>query len=130
MQKWTEAKKRIVAACALVALMAAMAKPAKAGLGADTIGLFPKDVGEFAYADLKKARTMKWYPALEQQMLPEKFRQFEKFLAAAGIDTNTQVDELTWALVPEAALSKDPAAAGGGARGAADRGEIGGVGGG
>jgi hypothetical protein len=110
MQKWTQVTRRFVAACALLALAAAMAKPAKAGsLGADTIGLFPKEVGEFAYADLKKARTMKWYPALEQQMLPEKFKQFEKFLAAAGIDTNTQVDELTWALVPEAALSKDPA---------------------
>ncbi len=113
MQKWTEAMKRFAAACALLALAAAMAKPAKAGgLGADTIGLFPKDVGEFAYADLKKARTMKWYPALEQQMLPERFKQFEKFLAAAGIDTNSQVDELTWALVPESALSKDPATAG------------------
>ncbi len=113
MQKWKEAMKRFAAACALVALAAAMARPVKAtGLGADTIGLFPKSVGEFAYADLKKARTMKWYPALEQQMLPERFKQFEKFLAAAGIDTNTQVDELAWALVPEAALSKDPAAAG------------------
>ena len=108
MRKWTEARTRFVAAWALLALMAAMAKPAKAsGLGADTIGLFPKEVGEFAYADLKKARTMKWYPALEQQMLPEKFKQFEKFLAAAGIDTNTQVDELTWALVPGSALAKD-----------------------
>jgi hypothetical protein len=120
MQKWKETMKRFAAACALLALMAAMAKPAKAGsLGADTIGLFPKEVGEFAYADLKKARTMKWYPALEQQMLPEKFKQFEKFLAAAGIDTNTQVDELTWALVPEAALSKDAAAGTGAAAGTA-----------
>ena len=116
MRKWTEARTRFVAAWALLALMAAMAKPAKAsGLGADTIGLFPKEVGEFAYADLKKARTMKWYPALEQQMLPEKFKQFEKFLAAAGIDTNTQVDELTWALVPGSALAKDAAANGGAA---------------
>jgi hypothetical protein len=120
MQKWKETMKRFAAACALLALMAAMAKPAKAGsLGADTIGLFPKEVGEFAYADLKKARTMKWYPALEQQMLPEKFKQFEKFLAAAGIDTNTQVDELTWALVPEAALSKDAAAGTGAVAGTA-----------
>jgi hypothetical protein len=113
MQKWQEVTKRFAAACALLALAAAMARPVKAsGLGADTIGLFPKSVGEFAYADLKKARTMKWYPALEQQMLPERFKQFEKFLAAAGIDTNTQVDELTWGLVPESALSKDAAAAG------------------
>jgi hypothetical protein len=110
MKKWMIWRTRIVAACSLLALFAAMAKPAKAGsLGADTIGLFPKNVGEFAYADLKKARTMKWYPALEQQMLPEKFRQFEKFLASAGIDTNSQVDELTWGLVPQSALSKDPA---------------------
>ena len=116
MQKWTEARTRFAATCAVLALAATMARPAKAGsLGADTIGLFPKDVGEFAYADLKKARTMKWYPALEQQMLPEKFKQFEKFLASAGIDTNTQVDELAWALVPESALSKDAAAGGGAA---------------
>ena len=109
MKKWTVWTTRITAACALLALVAATAKPAKAAsLGADTIGLFPKNVGEFAYADLKKARTMKWYPALEQQMLPERFRQFEKFLASAGIDTNSQVEELTWGLVPQAALSKDP----------------------
>ena len=128
MQKWREVTKRFAAACAVLALVAAMAKPAKAGgLGADTIGLFPKEVGEFAYADLKKARTMKWYPALEQQMLPEKFKQFEKFLASAGIDTNSQVDELTWALVPESALSKDPATAGGAATEAPDSEEIVGI---
>jgi len=103
---------RLATVCALLALVTAMAKPAKAGgVGADTIGLFPKNVGEFAYADLKKARTMKWYPALEQQMLPERFKQFMKFLASAGIDTNSQVDELVWGLVPQSALSKDPAVA-------------------
>src|SRR3974390_755914 len=113
MKKWTVWTTRLAATFAVLALVAATAKPVKAGnLGADTIGLFPKNVGEFAYADLKKARTMKWYPALEQQMLPERFKQFEKFLAAAGIETNSQVDELTWGLVPESALSKDPAAAG------------------
>ena len=93
---------RILAAFAVVVLISAAAKPAKAGsLSADTIGLFPKDVGEFAYADLKKARAMRWYPALQEQMLPERFRQFEKFLASAGVDPNSQVDELAWGLVPE-----------------------------
>src|SRR5260370_40557650 len=104
---------RVLAAFAALVLVCATAKPVSAGgIGADTIGLFPKEVGEFAYADLKKARTMKWYPALEQQMLPEKCRQFAKFLAAAGIDTNTQVDEVTWAFVPASALSKYAAANG------------------
>ena len=112
MKKWTVWMTRFAAACAVLALVTALAKPAKAGsLGADTIALFPKNVGEFAYADLKKARTMKWYPALQEQMLPEKFRQFEKFLASAGVDPNSQVDELAWGLVPESALSKDPSVA-------------------
>jgi len=82
-------------------------KPARAGrLGPDIIALFPKQVGEFAYADLKKARTLKWFPQLKEQMLPERFRQFEKFLASAGVDPNSQVDELAWALVPEGMTAK------------------------
>src|SRR5258708_31525022 len=52
-------------------------------VGADTIGLFPKNIGEFAYANLKQARSQKWFPQLQEQMLPERFRQFEKFLASA-----------------------------------------------
>jgi hypothetical protein len=84
-----------------------MPKSARAGsLGADVIGLFPKNVGEFAYADLKKARSMKWFPQLQEQMLPDRFKQFEKFLASAGIDPNSQVEELAWALVPEGMTAK------------------------
>lgn len=99
---------RILAVCAALVVLTLTAKPANAGgIGADTIGLFPKEVGEFAYADLKKARTMKWYPALQEQMLPERFRQFEKFLASAGVDPNSQVDELAWGLVPETMAKKE-----------------------
>jgi len=75
-------------------------------LGADVVALFPKEVGEFAYADLKKARTLPWFPQLQQQMLPERFRQFEKFLASAGVDPNTQVEELAWGLVAEGVTAK------------------------
>jgi len=77
-------------------------QPAHAGsLGNNIIALFPKEVGEFAYADLKKARSMKWFPQLQEQLLPERFRQFEKFLASAGVDPNTQVEELAWGLVAD-----------------------------
>lgn len=101
---------RMIAVCALAALALITAKPAKAGrLGADVIALFPKEVGEFAYADLKKARTLPWFPQLEQQMLPDRFRQFEKFLASAGVDPNTQVEELAWGLVAEGVTSKTAA---------------------
>jgi len=94
--------KTALAVWLLFALTIVVAKPASAGgVGADTVGLFPKETGEFGYVDLKKARTMKWFPALEQQILPERFRQFQKFLASAGVDPNTQVDELVWGLVPD-----------------------------
>ena len=101
------ATRRVVAVGILAALTMFAPKPARAGrLGADIIALFPKEVGEFAYADLKKARTLAWFPQLQQQMLPERFRQFEKFLASAGVDPNTQVEELAWGLVAEGVTSK------------------------
>ena len=99
--------RRLLAAGVLLATSLAMPKPAKAGrLGPDIIALFPKEVGEFAYADLKKARTLKWFNQLQEQMLPDRFRQFEKFLASAGVDPNTQVDELAWGLVAEGLTTK------------------------
>jgi len=95
------------AAAMVAGILLAMPKPAKAGrLGTDVIALFPKEIGEFAYADLKKARSQKWFPQLQEQMIPERFRQFEKFLASAGVDPNTQVDELAWGLVAEGMSSK------------------------
>src|SRR5271168_3643016 len=105
--KLTTKMYRLVAAGILVAAVMAVPKPARAGkLGADVIALFPKDVGEFAYADLKKARTLKWFPQLQEQLLPDRFRQFEKFLASAGVDPNTQVEELAWGLVAEGVNAK------------------------
>src|SRR5580693_5660735 len=104
---------RAAAVCMLSAMILFAPKPARAGrLGSDVIALFPKDVGEFAYADLKKARTMKWFPQLQEQMLPDRFRQFEKFLASAGVDPNTQVEELAWGLVLEDVTSKKDGAEG------------------
>jgi len=95
------------AAAILAAILLAAPKPARAGrLGTDVIALFPKEIGEFAYADLKKARSQKWFPQLQEQMIPERFRQFEKFLASAGVDPNSQVEELAWGLVAEGLSSK------------------------
>jgi hypothetical protein len=82
---------------ALIA-MAAVTPPRVAAGTLDTavIGMFPKDVGEFAYADLKSARKYPWFPQLREQILPSRFREFEQFLSSAGVDPNTQVDELAW----------------------------------
>ena len=98
---------RIAGAAALFTLALAGPKVASAQrVGPDTIALFPKNVGEFAYANLKQARAQKWFPQLQQQLLPERFRQFEKFLASAGVDPNTQVEELAWGLVAEGVNDK------------------------
>jgi hypothetical protein len=100
-------RRQVMAVGLLAGLLLLVPNSARGGrLGADIIALFPKDVGEFAYADLKKARTLPWFPQLQQQMLPERFRQFEKFLASAGVDPNTQVEELAWGLVAEGVTSK------------------------
>jgi len=84
----------------LFASLVILPRPSFAGtLGTDIIGMFPKTVGEFAYADMKAARKFSWFPQLREQLLPSKFRQFEQFLTAAGIDPNTQVDEVAWGAI-------------------------------
>src|ERR1700746_3353509 len=96
-------------AAAAAMLTAALASAQIAGaqrVGPDASALFPKNVGEFAYANLKQARSEKWFPQLQEQLLPERFRQFEKFLASAGVDPNTQVEELVWGLVAEGVNDK------------------------
>lgn len=88
---------------ALLAVLCVVPVAARAGsLSAAVIGMFPQNVGEFAYADLRQARTLAWFPQLKEQMLPARFKQFEQFLASAGIDPNSQVEELAWALIPAA----------------------------
>ena len=68
-------------------------------LSTEVIGMFPENVGEFAYADMKSARQFSWFPQLREQLLPSRFRQFEQFLISAGVDPNTQVDELAWGAI-------------------------------
>ena len=94
-------RKLLTILTAALAIGSVLAPPSHAGtLSTSVLGLFPKDIGEFAYADLRQARTQPWFQQLKQQMMPERFRQFEKLLAASGIDPNAQVDEVAWALVP------------------------------
>src|ERR1700761_1663153 len=84
----------------LLASLAAVPRRVVAGtLSSTVIGMFPKDVGEFAYADLKGVRQMPWFAQLREQVLPSNFRKFEQFLAPAGVDPNPQVDELSWAAI-------------------------------
>jgi hypothetical protein len=87
----------LVASLIYMAALALTPQPSSAGsLSTAVVGMFPKEVGEFTYADLKGARKFPWFSQLKEQLLPSHFRDFEKFLASAGVDPNTQVDELAW----------------------------------
>jgi hypothetical protein len=114
---------RISFVTALLIGVLALPQASHAGkLGTNVVALFPKEVGEFAYADLKKARQLKWFKPLEDQMLPGRLKEFERFLSSAGVDPNSQVDELAWAIVNESTAAakrtdreeKDTAPAAGG----------------
>lgn len=90
----------MLASLVLFAAVALAPQPTSAGsLSTAIMGMFPKEVGEFTYADLKTARKYPWFNQLKEQMLPSHFRDFEKFLASAGVDPNTQVDELAWGAI-------------------------------
>jgi len=98
--------RKILSTTVLIALVCAVPGTSRAGsLGSDILSMFPKDVGELAYADLNQARQFSWFSQLKEQMLPAKFREFEQFLASAGVDPNTQVTELAWALIPGTATA-------------------------
>ncbi len=88
---------KVRSAILTILVLAVGAMPVRANsLSTSVISLFPKDLGEFAYADLKSARKYSWFAQMKDQMLPSRFRQFEQFLASVGADPNTQVEELAW----------------------------------
>src|ERR1700678_3045645 len=87
----------LAVAVAFGALTAIPTRTSAGSLSTAIIGMFPKDAGEFAYADLKTARKYPWFAQLNDQLLPPRFHQFEQFLASSGVDPNSQVEELAWA---------------------------------
>jgi len=90
----------------IAALIAALPGAARAErLGTDVIGMFPKDLGAFAYADLKAARSQKQLSALEARFLPGSLSQIQKRLASYGIDILQQADEAAWGFTPAATYS-------------------------
>lgn len=101
-------KIHIAIALALAALFVAATGHANP-VNNDIIAMFPKDAGEFAYANLQQARQYSWFPQLKEEMLPARFKQFEQFLVGAGVDPNSQVQELAWALVPNMPASASAA---------------------
>ncbi len=105
------------AVAAVCCLALALAGVARAGsLSASVLGMFPKNVGEIGYADVKTARQASWFRQFEAQVLPVRFSYFERFVTSAGLDLSKQVDEIAWAAAaaptPPPGSAADAAAAG------------------
>lgn len=97
-----------VAWLAVVAVALWLAPASRAGtLNTDVMGLFPQNIGEFAYADMQSAQQHKWFPQLQQQILPARFRQFMHFLKSVGIDPDTQLEDLAFGTIPASAKSPE-----------------------
>jgi hypothetical protein len=68
-------------------------------LDTSVVEMFPKDVAQISYLDLKAGRQLPWFPIAEQTLLPLRLRKLEVFLSSAGLDVETQVDTLAWGTV-------------------------------
>jgi hypothetical protein len=83
------------------------------GLDSSVIGLFPKDVSEFAYADLATARTYPWFSQFESQVVPVAFHNFERAIASPRLGINSHIDQVAWALVAPIRSSEKATQSGG-----------------
>jgi hypothetical protein len=95
--------KALVLAAAIVSLAPKAVSAER--LGADVISLFPEKLGEFAYADLKAARSQKSLAVLEAQFLPGILSQIQSLLAAERIDLLQQADGVAWGFIPASPYS-------------------------
>jgi hypothetical protein len=91
---------KVLVVAAAVLLAPALSAVARAGsLTTEVVGLFPRDAAEFTFADLRQARPLAWFPQLQRQVLPDQWRQFEQLLASPGMDRDSRIEELAWAVV-------------------------------
>jgi hypothetical protein len=95
--------KVLVLAAALVTLSPSAVRAER--LGADVISLFPEKLGEFAYADLKAARSQKSLAVLEAQFLPGALAQIQSLLSADHINLLQQADGVAWGFIPASSYS-------------------------
>jgi len=91
---------KVLVVAVVVLLSYALSPAARAGrLTTEVVGIFPRDAAQFAFADLRQARSLVWFPELQKEVLPDQLRQFEQFLASPGMDHDSLVEELAWAVV-------------------------------
>ena len=62
--------------------------------GQDALAAFPADTQQMAYTNLATLRAVPQYPLIEAHLMSPQLRNLENLLKSAGIDPDTQVNEL------------------------------------
>lgn len=70
-----------------------------AALDSSVLAMFPKNISECGYADIKTARGFPWFPQFQAQIVPVALYGFEQFLEAAQLQQTPVIDEVAWARI-------------------------------
>ncbi len=74
--------------------------PARAQALAPAVqALYPPEAGELVFVDLQSARRSPHYGRLKEQVLPERYRELERWARQLGVDFDKNVDRLSWAFI-------------------------------
>jgi len=75
-------------------------RPAQAEqLSSRVLALYPPEAGEVVFVDLRDARRSPYFNQVQEQIMPQSFRNLEQVAATLGVDFNRNVDRLSWAYV-------------------------------
>ncbi|HZS97070.1 MAG TPA: hypothetical protein VFA40_09820 [Terriglobales bacterium] len=86
-------KKLMILGCFVVLSVAALAMP----LGTTSRAVIPSDIQQIISVDYRALHDSPTAMALKDQVLPESLKLFEKALKGVGIDSERDVDQLTFA---------------------------------
>ena len=86
---------RLALGCLLMAASFLFAAPLFAQYaGQDALATFPADTQQMAYTNLATLRAVPQYPLIEAHLMSPQLRNLENLLRSAGINPDTQVNEL------------------------------------
>lgn len=90
-----QAYRRVVFSVCFLAATVLCASPLFAQYaGSDALASFPADTQQMAYTNLATLRTVPQYPLIQAHLMSPQLRNLETLLQSAGVDPDTQVNEL------------------------------------
>ncbi len=92
-----------MAAVVVAALLAGAAPAPAQSLQNQVLALYPRATGELVFVDLRGMRGTPHYARIKQQVLPDRFRTLEQWVAALGVDFDREIRQLSWAFTSDAA---------------------------